>query len=58
MASGLLETGAQESAHLFFHPDYTVDPGIAPDPAPQRSWVMTTDRELGRCPSPCPEDLF
>jgi hypothetical protein len=31
---------------FFFYPDYTVDPGISPDHALTRSWVITTDREL------------
>lgn len=30
-----------------FHPDFTVDLGIAPNPAQiARSWVITTDQEL------------
>ena len=27
-------------AFIFFYPDFTVDPGIAPSHAPERSWVI------------------
>jgi hypothetical protein len=49
----------------FFHPDYTVGPGVPPDPTRTRLRAFTTDRELLMLPavfpetsSPCPEGLI
>jgi hypothetical protein len=46
----------------FFHPDYTVGPGIPPDPTLTRLRAITADRELqgfrtfsSETRSPCPE---
>jgi hypothetical protein len=36
----------QRSVNSFFHPDYTVDPGISPGPAQFALVGYTTDREL------------
>jgi hypothetical protein len=33
-------------AHIFFHPDYTVGSGIAPDQPLYGSWAMTTGGDL------------
>jgi len=42
----------------FLYPDYTVDPGISPDRALARSWVITTDRELGPASRTLPRRIY
>ncbi len=40
----------------FFHPDYTVGPGVTPDPAQNIALVgFTTDRELRSPSHPAPK---
>ena len=44
--------------NTFFYPDCTVDPGISPDHARVRSWVITTDRELGSASRTLPRRIY
>lgn len=56
---GAKQTGRKDAkSKSFLHPDYTVDPGISPDHARVRSWVVTTDRELGPASRTLPRRLY
>ena len=43
---------------LFSHPDFTVDPGISPDPAIAARGLSPPIGNWERTPSPCPEGTY